>query len=158
MAYNIPPVPYGSFSDSTTQTMAANVPQVVTYDTDEIKSGIIHSTTVSPGRIIIPSAGIYFISYSAIADCNAVGKYIEFWLKVNGSNVPRSNTRSQLPNASVERCITVTYIYKFIANDYFELWVESNDAGMTIKATAAGGTLSGVASPSIILTVNKVGA
>ena len=158
MSYVIPPTPYAVFSDTTTQTTnPANTPQVITLNTDEFKNAIVHSTSVNPGRITIPTRGLYFVSFSAITSANAIAKFIEIWPRINGVDVPRSNTRSQLPNANVERAITVTYIFQFNSNDYIEFWMAGSDTTMSILAVAAVGTMANVISPSIIVTINKVG-
>lgn len=157
MSYKISPIPHGSFSDSTTQTSAGTTSaNAITFNTDEIKAGITHSTSVNPSRITVDTAGTYLITFSAIVNPSAAAKHVNIWLSVNGSNVARTNTIYELP-ASGEALTTVTYIYTFAAGSYFELyWCSRDDANMTLLATAAGINPTTPASPSIILTVNKI--
>lgn len=150
-------LPYGSFSDSTTQTMTGTtMAYKVKFDTDEFKSGITHSTTTNTSRVYVDQAGTYLITFSAIGKSAAPNKIMDIWLAVDGVNVPRSNTVSKFVGSANERIITVTYLYKFKANQYFELLWNSDDAGTTIAATAAGTNPTRPASPSIIMTVNMI--
>jgi hypothetical protein len=150
--------PYGSFSDSTTQTItgATTSAYVITFNTDEYKSQITHSTSTNPSRVTIDVAGTYLITFSAIGKSTVANKTLDIWLAVDGSNVPRSDTLSRFVGAGNERIITVTLLYTFTAGQYFELYWSSDDAGTTLQATAAGASPTRPASPSIILTVNKV--
>lgn len=150
-------LPYAHLSDSTTQssggTSSANL---VTYDTDAYKVGITHSTVTNPSRVTIDNAGAYAIEFSAVVNASGVNKHIDIWLKVDGSNVANSNTHYELP-LSGETLVTVELFYVFTANQYFEIaWASTDDAGMTLLATAAAASPTRPASPSVIVTVNKV--
>lgn len=152
-------VPYAMFSDSTTQAIAnpANA-QVITFNTDEVKNGITHSTVTNPGRVTIPTAGAYLITVSAIVDVvsGAVPQHINVWMRVGGSDVARSNTIIELNSAAVEFTLAVSFIYVFTANQYFELWMYGSATTVQLLATAAGTNPTRPACPSIIMTVNKV--
>lgn len=157
MSYKISPIPHGSFSDSTTQTSGGTTTaNAITFNTDEVKAGITHSTVTNPSRITVDTAGTYLITFSIIVNASAVNKHINIWLSVGGTNVARSNTVYELP-LSGEALTTVTYIYTFTAGQYFEImWCSRDDASMTLLATAADVNPTTPASPSVILTVNKI--
>src|SRR5512135_3043917 len=84
--------PYAQLSDSTTQTIGSTTTAYpITFNTQDIISGITHSTVTNPSRITIPTAGVYLVTFSAIGKSTAVNKVLEIWLAVDGTNVPRSN-------------------------------------------------------------------
>jgi hypothetical protein len=150
--------PYAQFSSVTNQTAGtANAAFTAYYEVDELKSGITHSTAGGSNyQIQIDTAGTYLISYSAVVQASSPNKTFEMWLVVDGVAVPRSNTKSVLPTAAVQRCITVTYIYTFTAGQYFTLNYCSNDSGTIMIATGTAASPDRPASPSIILTVQRI--
>lgn len=151
--------PYGCVSDSTTQTIAnVSIAYPITFNTNEVLSNITHSETVNPSQITVPIAGVYLITFSAIAKSAAPNKYVDIWLAVQGSPVTRSNTISRFVGTSNERIITVTYVYTFTAGQYFELMWHSDDTGTTLPATGTQSSPTRPACPSIILTINMVSA
>jgi hypothetical protein len=151
-------LPYGCFSDSTTQAAASiTTAYKVALNTDEYKSGITHSTSVNNSRVTIPTAGTYLITFSAILASVESGKHIEFWLAVDGTNVPRSGTMNHMVASSSERIVTVTFLYKFTAGQYFELvWCAPDTTQATLVAAGVGASPTRPASPSIIVTVNMM--
>lgn len=150
-------LPYGSFSDSSSQGIAnVNNAYAIALNTDEAKNYITHSTTVNNSRVYIDKAGTYLITFSAIGKSAAVNKLLDIWLSVDGTNVPRSNTRSRFVGTANERIITVTFIYSFTANQYFELYMASDDTGTQIVSTGTQSNPTRPACPSIIVTVNWI--
>lgn len=150
--------PYGMFSDSTTQRVlnVANA-QAVAFNTDETKYRITHNTAVNNSRIYIDIAGTYLITVSGIADLSAgANEHLHLWLAVDGTNVARSNTIVQIPTASTEMVIMVSYLQSFTYNQYFEIIMWGTSTNVGIFATAAGVSPTRPACPSIILTVNRV--
>lgn len=147
-------LPYGSFSSNATQTIAsATTAYAITYTNNEVTNQI---TLTANSKINILVAGTYLITFSAIGASSAPNKYLDIWLSVDGTNVPRSNTHSEFVGTHNERIITVTYLYDFTAGQYFELYMHSDDTGATLVATAAGTNPTRPESPSIIVTVNKI--
>jgi hypothetical protein len=149
--------PYGSFSDSTTQTFASvTTAYPITFNTDEVKSLITHSTSTNPSRIYVDVAGSYMITYSACASSPSGNGHINFWLRKNNSDIARTNTTCEL-NELQQIVITVTYIIPLAKDDYIELIGNSQDTlNVTINATGVQTTPDVPASPSIILTINKI--
>ena len=80
---------------------------------------------------------------------------MDIWLKVNGANVPRSNTTLTLPNNNFV-VAAWNFVYDFNAGDYFE--IASATAGGSVQLQATGPTTGPTrpAIPSIILTVTQV--
>lgn len=147
-------LPYGSFSSSANQGIAsATTAYAITYTDREVTNQI---TLTESSKINILVAGTYLITFSAVAKSTVANKYLDIWLAVGGTNVARSNTHSKFVGTGNERIITVTYIYDFTAGQYFQLFMHSDDTGTTLAATAAGASPTRPASPSIIVTVNKI--
>jgi hypothetical protein len=149
--------PHGSFSDSTTQTWASiTTAYPITFDTDEIKSQITHSTSTNPSRVYVDVAGIYLISFSACTSSPSGSGHVNLWLRKNGTDIARSNTTTELLEL-VQTVITVTFILSLAANDYIEVVGNSQDvANCTLNATGVQTTPDVPASPSIIFTINKI--
>lgn len=150
--------PYACFSDSTTQAVAnaANV-QAITFNTDETKYRITHSTSVNPSRIYIDIAGTYYIFLSAVVDTTSgTNKRIHMFMNVEGTPVARSNTILNIATSSMEQVISVAFYYTFTAGQYFEIMMWGTDTTVEILATGAQANPTRPACPSIILTVHKV--
>ena len=147
--------PYGSVSSSINQfNTSTTTSRSITYDTDEILNLISHSTISNPERIHIQVEGTYLITFSA--QLRGAAADIDIWLRQNGADVPRTNSRSSLQNANDYRLLVVTFIVPAIANDYFEL-VQSTtniNAGLAAVGTLTNPTRPAI--PSIIVTINKV--
>jgi len=155
---NVAVMPYAMASDSTTQSIAniANA-QVITFNTSELLSGI---TRTSSSRYTIITAGTYLIALSAIYNLAQTpgDKHIELWMRVDGVDVPRSNTRVHIVDVNVAATLAVTLLYTFTAGQYFEIWTWGDDTDCQWLATAAGALPTRPAVPSVIMTVNMVSA
>jgi hypothetical protein len=151
------PRPYGCFSSSQTQTIAsATAAQAITFNTDEVKNQITHSTVTNNSRIYVDVAGVYRICFSVIAQGGTANKLFNVWLAVDGSPIARTNTIQNLSTAGVDRIITVEFMYTFAANQYFEIMMWSDATNTSIIATGTQATPTRPASPSVILDINKV--
>jgi len=157
VSYKISPIPHGNFSQIVTLTSGgATTANPVPFDTDEVKLGITHSTSVNPSYIYCDTAGAYLITFSMVIVASAPNKHINVWLAVNGTNIARSNTVYELPLAG-EALTTITCVNTFTAGQYFQVfWCSRDGASMTILATAAGTNPTTPVSPAVILTVNKI--
>jgi len=147
--------PYGSVSSSTNQYVSSTTTAgLITYETNEVLNLISHSTSVNPSRIIVQVPGVYFISFSSVLKGGSAD--VDIWLRQNGADVPRSNTRSSLQNSNDYRCLTVTFIVNAVANDYFEFLQASTNisAGLTAIGTLTNPVRPSC--PSIIVTINKI--
>lgn len=153
-------LPHAMYSSGSTQTCTStSASRIITFSDVEMQ----HNVTIQAGgtsgssRINIVKTGMYLITFSAVGKSTTANATLDIWFKVNGSNVPRSNTLSRFVGAANERVITVTFIYSFTAGDYFELAMHSDTNGTNLIATgSATGPPVVPASPSIILTVNKI--
>jgi hypothetical protein len=148
---------YGSFSSSASQAIAtANTPQVLTYNTTDVNSGITRGGTGAEGRITVPETGVYKVLTSIVLEhTNASSEDVYFWFRVNGSDVANSGTYISVSvNAVVG---TVELFLSLTANQYIEVVFASADANVSAIATAVQTTpYNRPAVPSIITTVVKL--
>jgi hypothetical protein len=147
-------LPYMLQSDSTTQAIAdTDESQLITFDTDVYHSGI---TRTSASRFTIVTPGIYKLSYTATADSDTANKYIEIWIRVNGTDIDNSNTIKRMSTVNTEYVFSSSYILDLDEDDYFELVMYGDDTGVEIVATDADINPTRPACPSIIMTCNMI--
>jgi hypothetical protein len=147
-------LPYMMQSDTNDQAIvnAANA-QVLTFNTSDHIDLI---TKTSTSRFTMQKEGSYLIVFSGIAQ-GVINEYIEVWLRVDGSDVANSNTRYQFKSNGATTVISVSFIYHFSVNQYFELWTWGSSTSDKWDYTAAGTNPTRPASPSIIMTCNYIG-
>lgn len=147
---------YGSFYSTQDQNSAgANQVNKFTYNTTDIANGV---SVVSNSRITIASPGIYSIQFSAQFDKTDSGDdTVDIWLCKNGNNVPNSNTEITLSGNQGKSVAAWNFFVNAAANDYYELCWSSPDAAVFANYVAAQSTPTRPATPSVILTVNRVG-
>jgi hypothetical protein len=152
--------PYGSFSDSTTQNIAAvNTPQVVTLNTTEEAFRV---SIVDGSKITFAAAGTYDIQFSAqLQRTNKGHDTADIWVKLNGSlpaqNVLRSNGSISISgdaNANPQ-IVAWNYVLTVKANDYLEFWWRGTDTHIQLLAQPADAVVP--ATPSFIVTATLVG-
>jgi hypothetical protein len=149
-------LPYGSFSDSTTQTAAATgTAYAVTFNTTEYSNGAAISTPTS--RILITDPGYYNFQFSLQLDksSGATG-HTYIWPRINGTNVPRSASEVSVQGTSAENIAAWNFVLEMQAGQYFELMWSVDDTNIQIKAVAATAPVPAI--PSAILTVTFVSA
>ena len=156
MSNKMPPAAHGSFSDSTTQTIAdAAVAYAITFDTVEDMDGI---TLVDTSKMTVSSTGVYLIVFSAVAYVTTgANKHYYIWLRKNGADVARTCTTMEFSAAAEEHLMTVSYLdHATAATDYYELVWGSDSTAAQLLAIAAGASPTRPATPSIIATINKI--
>ena len=148
--------PYLMQSDTTDQAIVnpANA-QLITFDTDIYHQDI---TRTSSSRFTIVDAAAYLITFSGLAQSAVAGKIIGFWLKVSGTDVVGSLTNYTFKSTGATAVIAASFIQVFTAGQYLEFWTWGDDSGCKWDATAAAGSPTRPACPSIIITVNKISA
>lgn len=152
--------PHATLSSNLTQSInPINTPQLVNFTTNDDIEDIIHLTTGSNTSAVgIVDAGEYLFIVSAIADIatGAVPKHLQIWFRVNGVDVPNSNTLVAITNLNEEFTVAVAIYLDLEANDVVHL-VMAGDA-TTVRLLATAKTAYSPATPSVIMTVQKVGA
>lgn len=149
---SVPHAMLSSTSDLTCPVPATFYP--VTYTNIEEITEIGY--TVGDSKIYVQRSGSYLMAVSAITDTQGPAvATIDFWASVNGVAVPRSDTRVSLQGNTIETTLAVTFLYNFAAGDYLEFFYKGSTVNVRLHATAAGGGIP--ASPSIIVTINRLG-
>ena len=144
---------YGQFLDTTTQVAAnPNEPTAITYDTTEISNGVYIGTPSS--RVYVDEPAIYNFLYSIQLDKTSGGVGIFWvWPRINGVDVPNSNSQVRIQGNNAEQLVTVGYFFDLKAGDYVEFMFAVDDTSVQMDTFAASAFYPAV--PSIILTVTN---
>jgi hypothetical protein len=144
---------YGQFYDTTTQTASAiNTAKAITFNSTDISSGVYIGSPSS--RIIVDTKGIYNFLFSIQLDKTAGGTGIFWvWPRINGIDVPNSNSQVQIQGNNAEQLVTVGYFFVLNPNDYVEIIFAVND--ITVQVDSFPASVFYPAVPSIILTVSN---
>ncbi len=142
---------YGQFVDTTTQIATAiNTPKAITLNTTEVSSGVFLGTPTS--RIYVDEAGIYNFLYSIQIDKTSGGTGIFWvWPRINGVDVPNSNSQVQIQGNNAEQLVTIGYFFELKTGDYVEIMFAVNDVSVQVEQFPASAFYPAI--PSIILTV-----
>jgi hypothetical protein len=149
---------YGTFSDTTDQTLAAiNTATPVKLNTTDISNGvtIVNDGSGNPTRITVSQSGFYQVSVSnQYTSSNSSSKNIQTWLRKNGTNIPDSNSYVTLSANGENTVFSSTYGVSLSANDYVQVMWASDDTAVSINSIAATGYSP--AAPSAIVTVTQI--
>jgi hypothetical protein len=146
---------YGSFLSMTTQPVTTVNPIAITYSERTIGTININGTYPN-SEIVIPTAGVYNILFSAQCDSSSGAHYLEIFPVVNGISVSKSNTRIRV-NAAIEACLVVEYILSFNADDKLQLFMIGDNTNARLLALTRGsGTPVVPDIPSIIVNINRI--
>jgi hypothetical protein len=150
---------YGSFYDTTTQTIASTTTEYpINIGVNAESNGV---SIVSSNRITFANAGVYNIQFSAqLVSSDTAIHEVTIWLKLNGTNVPYSAGMVSVPNrhAGINGAIIATwnYVMTLAANDYLQLYWMAESTNISMNTLPAGTTPTTPVSPSIILTATLV--
>jgi hypothetical protein len=150
------PVVYGSFSSTQTQPIPAEqVSFALTYDTTDIAQGCELSGGNPSPKVQVFATGIYRVLFSIQVNRNGggVGSLFAYPI-INSAPVPNSTTKMAL-NGNQEDCLTVEYILSLTEEQTITIQCYSATAGQ--EALAIPQTDEYPATPSIILTLNRIG-
>ena len=152
--------PYGSFSNNTDQTApTVGSTAVVVYDTTEESNGVFLSDS---SRLNVRNAGIYNVQFSLqLVNQDNAAQYADIWFRVNGTDVPRSASRFDIParKSATEWGHIVGTVNIFLdmnANDYVEIAGTTSSTLIALEHYAADGTIPRPAIPAAIVTVNYI--
>ena len=152
--------PYGSFSNNTDQTApSVGSTAVVVYDTTEESNGVYLSDS---SRLNVRNAGIYNVQFSLqLVNKDNAPQYADIWFRVNGTDVPRSASRFDIParkSASDWGHIigTVNIFLDMNANDYVEIAGTTSSTLIGLEHYPADGAIPRPAIPAAIVTVNYI--
>lgn len=104
--------------------------QVLTFDTELLDSGGMHSTSVNTGRITVPTGGggMYVISATASFAANATG-FRSLQIRVNGVTTIAQQMPMCVTTAATQTHVNVSTMYPLAAGDYLEVLANQNSGG-----------------------------
>jgi hypothetical protein len=149
--------PLGAFQSTVDQTAAAaNTAYAMTLNTTDYASGV---SVASNSRITVTDAGIFNLQWSGqFENPDTQDHDVRVWLKINGTVVTGSTGFFAVPSkhGSVNGHTLVgwNYFLSLNANDYVELWWETDSTQVSIQAYAAAGNYPSTA--SLIATMTFV--
>jgi len=152
--------PYGSFSNNTDQTApSVGSTAVVVYDTTEESNGIYLSNS---SRLNVRNAGIYNVQFSLqLVNKDNVAQYADVWFRVNGTDVPRSASRFDIParKSSTDWSHVIGTVNIFLdmnANDYVEIAGTTSSTLVALESYPADTGIPRPAIPAAIVTLNYI--
>lgn len=144
---------YASFVSNTDQSTTANTATAITWDSMPFGDGVSLGSPSS--RIEFEEAGYYLIAFSVqITSTSSSTKTLYFWPRVNGTDIPNSTIKVSLHNNGGTIVMSRSAIFNFAAGDYLQAYWATNDAAVSLDASAA--TAFAPATPSVILTVTRL--
>jgi hypothetical protein len=154
--------PYGSFSNNTDQTApSVGSTAVVIYDTTESSNGVYRDTT-NTSRIYVRNAGTYNVQFSLqLVNKDNAPQYADVWFRVNGTDVPRSASRFDIParKSSTDWGHVIGTVNIFVdlqANDYVEIAGTTSSTLIGLESYPADAGIPRPAIPAAIVTVNYI--
>jgi hypothetical protein len=144
-------LPYGSFFDTTTQSVAAiNTPKAMTYNNAPLANQMYVGSPTS--RIYVDLPGIYNFQFSVQLDKSSGSSAQTYiWPRLNGANIANSASIVTVQGTNAELVAAWNFVLDLNGGDYFELMWQTDDLNLQLTAAAATATVPAI--PSVILTV-----
>ena len=135
------------------QTAASsNTAYALTF-TQDLAAGITNGTPAS--RLIVEEAGQFSVTYSMqMASSSASTVRMWFWVRVNGTDIPKSGMENTLHQNGSTLVVTKSAILQLSAGDYIEvMWATDSTSGY-LEAVAA--TAFAPATPSATISMVRL--
>jgi hypothetical protein len=152
--------PYGCFTNNSDQVSpSVGSTAVVALDTTEEASGVYLSNT---SRINVRNYGIYNVQFSLqLVNLANDAQYADVWFRVNGTDVPRSASRFDIParkSAGVPSHVigTVNTFIEMNAGQYVEIAGTTSSTDVSLEHYAADTGIPRPAIPAAIVTVQYI--
>ena len=149
--------PYGAFQSNVDQTAAAiNTAYAMTLGTTDYANGV---SVASNSRITVAVTGIWNLQWSGqFENTDTQIHDVRVWLKINGTVVAGSTGYISVQNSHGgihgHSIVGWNYFVQLDANDYVELWWETDSTSVSIQTYAAAGNYPSTA--SVIATMSFV--
>ena len=153
---------YGSYYDTTTQTIAAtNTAYPITLNSvaNKINDGPmqygVYVDPVHTSRVYVNNTANYNIQFSLqLTSSSAAAKNVSIWLRVNGVDVADSATIITLTGNNANTVAAWNFVINLNVGDYFELIWSADSTNVTIRSAIASAPRPAV--PGVILTVTSL--
>lgn len=145
--------PHIALYDTTTQAIAvANTPQLVTFDTNLLSKKIAYTST---SRFTANEAGDYLVAFTAHVTASTANKTLDIWVRVNGTDVTGSNSKTTIINNEIQ-LVSAVITVPLTAGQYVELWMSGDATTLSLIGYAVGATPTRPLTPSIRMTVDRL--
>ena len=146
---------YGSFYDTTTQTNpTASIARPININSTAAASGV---SIQSGNRITVDHDGLYNIQFSLqLRKTDNPNADVDIWLRYNGVDVPYSNTIVTVIGNNGKGVSAWNFVQTMTASSYCQIVWSSSDTALSIYAVGTQSTPTRPATPSIIVTVDKI--
>jgi len=154
-------VPYGAFSDFTSQTTTVNTATLMALSVTDFSNGV---TLGTGSKITVANAGIYNLQFSAqIQSLDNAPQDVYIWLKQNGTDITGSTGKVGLPARKspgdpFHDIKGWNYFLSMNANDYVQIYWSTTDVDVTIQTYAASGSPTKPSTASVVATMSFVSA
>jgi hypothetical protein len=152
--------PYGSFSNNTDQTApSVGSTAVVVYDTTEESNGVY---LASSSRLYVRNYGIYNVQFSLqLVNKDNAPQFADIWFRVNGTDVPRSASRFDIPARKTSSdwghvVGTVNIFVELQAGDYVEIAGTTSSTDVALEHYPADAVIPRPAIPAAIVTIQYI--
>lgn len=128
--------PHARVNNSGSLSISNSTTTVLTFDSERVDVGAMHSTSVNTGRLTIPSGagGFWMVGGNVVWATNTTGRR-ELYIRSGGATLVAGDIRSasgDFPAASINQLCFLS------AGDYVELVVSQNSGGaLNVTATSA---------------------
>jgi hypothetical protein len=156
--YGWRPIPfnntYGSFYDTTNQANPTASARPININSTIVSSGV---SIQSGNRITVDHDGIYNIQFSLqLTKSDSGNDDVDIWLRYNGVDVPYSNGIVTLIGNSGKAIASWNFIQTMTASSYCQIVWSSDNTTLTIYSVGTQSSPTRPATPSIIVTVDKI--
>jgi len=143
------------YSDLTQLALTINTPTELKFATVVFEQGL---TLTTMSAITAGTAGYYNLQFSAQINRISGGsaKNISIWFRKNNVDIPFSNTHLTVVANSGKLVASWNFVQYLNANDYISIMYSVNDLAIELLAEAADLVVPHPATPSVIVTINKV--
>jgi len=154
-------LPYGAFSDFTSQTTTANTATLMALSTTDFSNAV---SLVTGSKLTVANAGIYNLQFSVQVQNAGNAPYdIFIWLKQNGTDITGSTGKVGLPARKnpgdpFHDIKGWNYFLSMNAGDYVQIYWSTTNVDVTIETYAASGTPTKPSTASVVATLSFVSA
>lgn len=152
---------YGAFHNTSSITAAAaNTAYAMTLNTTDYSNGV---TLSSSSHINVTTAGLYNLQFSAqLSNTDSSIHEVSIWLRKNGTDVTNTNSIVSVPNShggsDGHQLPAWNFFIQLSAGDYVELMWSTDNTSVFVEATSTLSTPTRPATPSLIVTMDRVHA
>ena len=149
---------YAQLSSLRSQRPKSTDPLLVTMESNDALSGLVHSDKDNPEKLTVKTAGVYFV-VAAIQvgkeGADAADDYVDVWIKQNGKDVDNSGCRQQIKASKFTTVLVCQGIAECKAGDVFNVAISASSPGKGLGITAIK-PKGEPAIPSIIFSMYKI--